>query len=275
MDDEFLSSYRQSPSPEFAQVLLATLNRADKARETRRKAVAKRSGLAFAGVCLAITLLMIVSPAARTAARAVIGEIIARIIVKNTTVYVNSDTVDISKLPQKVESFTTVWTPLNPGKISTDYPFLARLPAWVPSGYVLQERAALSFISPSLDHPPLEALFEWKNGAGGILQLSVYKGTCPYGESADDCAGTTSFSVGKNSEPQVITVKDQPGVIFSEVIYLADLSDPVREWNPERGKLVPQGLLMSWEDEGTTFLLMANSMSLSRHDLIRMAESIP
>jgi hypothetical protein len=274
MDDEFLSGFRKSPSAEFSQSLYAKLDQENRAQD-HCKTVIKRVSLVFLGACLVFALLMEFSPVARTAAQTAFKDIIARIFVNNTTVFVNNIPVDVSKLPQESESYNTVWTPLSPEDISTDYPIFARLPAWVPAGYKLQERAALAFVSPSLDHPPVYALFEWGNRIGEIIQLIIYNGTCPVGQDRNTCASATSFSVGINSEPQVVAVNDQPGVIFNEVLYLANLTDPVQNWNPERGKLVPKGTMLSWDDDKTMFWLMTNSQRLSRHNLIRMAESIP
>ena len=73
----------------------------------------------------------------------------------------------------------------------------------VPSGYVLQEQAALYY--PSMYRPPTFSIFQWKNSPGEMIELEVNKGSCPNGpfyESGDprsDCVIQTYISVGESS----------------------------------------------------------------------------
>jgi hypothetical protein len=266
MNDEFLSGFRQSPAPQFTRALYTRLVNEEKARQTVRRTTGKRVALAFAALSLAFALLMIVSPTARTAAQEVIEGVIAKITVKNMTFYVSNDSPDLSRFPQEGESYNSIWTPLSLSDISTDYAFLAKLPAWVPSGYVLQDRVALYYVTyPAKPIPPDAAVYQWKNHAGDTIQLMESEGT----------SGQLGAGVELTGEPQVIAVNDQPGVIYGGITALDNLADPVKEWNPVRWKIVPKGLTMIWEDEKTTFWLVTNSQKLSRRNLIRMAESIP
>ena len=205
MNDDFLSGFRHPPSPEFAQTLHARLVNEEKALKLIRRTAGKRVALAFAVLSLALALLMFVSPAARTAAQQVINDMIAKITLKGITLFVSSDSADPSKFPQEGESYELIWTPLSPSEITTDYIFLARLPTWVPSGYVLQDRAALYYVSyPDTPIPPDTAVFEWKNRAGEIIQLMERKGSCSYEQSGSDCTSQIFVGVGLNDEPQVI-----------------------------------------------------------------------
>jgi hypothetical protein len=276
MNDDFLCGFRQPPSPEFAQSLYARLVNEEKAQKIMHRTAGKRAALALAVLSLAFALLMYVSPAARAAAQQVINELIGKITLKGITFFVSSDSADPSKFPQEGESYELVWTPLSPSEISSDYSFLARMPAWVPSGYILQDRAALYYVSyPIKPIPPDTAVFQWKNRAGEMIELMEQKGSCPYEPSGSGCTGQLSVSVGMNDEPQVIAVNDHPGVIFGGMTATYNLADPVKKWNPERWKIVPKGLTMIWENGGTTFWLITNSQKVSRDNLIRLAESIP
>ena len=83
------------------------------------------------------------------------------------------------------------------------------------------------------------------------------------------------MSVGLDSEPQVIAINDQPGILIGGYTGLADLSDPVRTWNPSRWKLVAKGMTMVWDSEGTEIRIFAVSKTLTKAQLLRFAESIP
>jgi hypothetical protein len=269
MNDDFLSQYRQAPRPEFARSLYARLAREAKAGPLNgRHAVAKRIGFGLAALCLVFAIVMAVSPAARAA----VDRIVATITVGRTTVYVNSGPMVV---PTGVyESYDVIWSPVSPGNISANYPFFAHLPAWVPAHFKLQDRAALYYAS--MDKPvPVSALFEWKDNRGGTIQLMVEKNNCPDPLSEADCSYQGFMSVGLDSEPQVIAVNAQPGILIGGTTGLADLSDPVRTWNPSRWKLVSKGLTMIWDNEGRTFRIFAASKTVTKAQLLRFAESIP
>jgi hypothetical protein len=279
MNDDFFSTFREEPPPVFTQSLYHKLAHETEAQHgVRRNSNLKRMGLAFAALILVFALTLAVSPAARAA----MDEIITEIIVRGTTVFVSNEVPDYSTFPEESESYAVIWTPVSPEEISADYPFFAKLPTWVPSGYVLQERAALYYWD--MFAPPSSSLFQWKNGHGEMIQLEVNKGSCPNGpfyESGaprSDCAIQAFISVGKESEPQVIAVHDQPGVLIRVAYGFADLSGDVREWNPDRWKKSKdpaKGISMIWENDGRTFRLVAESAAITKEDLIRLAESIP
>jgi len=276
MDDDFLSGFRQPPTAEFAQGLLARLVDEEKARKKTRDSTWKRVGFAFAALCLALTVLLLVSPAARTAAQQVINDILGKITLPGITVFVSSDRPSPSEFPPELESYEVIWTPLSPDEISSGSSDLARLPAWLPPAYALQGRAALFYQSyPTRPIPPDMAVFQWKSRAGDIIQLMVDKTSCSYEQSLSDCASHTYVAMGINDEPQVITVNGHSGIIFSGMTFVFNLSDPVKQWNPARERLVPQGLTMMWRDDVILFWITTNSPEISRDDLMRLAESIP
>jgi hypothetical protein len=279
MNDDFFSTFREAPRPEFTESLYTRLMQEARAQQvTRRNHTAKRIGLAFLALLLAFTILLAVSPAARAA----VDEIIREIMVRGITVFVSSDEPDYSDLPEVSETYSILWSSASPEEISADYPFFAKLPAWMPSGYVLQEQAALYY--PSMYGPPVFSIFQWKNSAGEMIELEVNKGSCPNGpfyESGaqrSDCQIQAFISVAEKNEPQVIKIHDQPGVFIRVAYGFADLSGPVREWNPARWRLSKdptKGGWVIWENDGRTFSLIASSATITREDLIRVAESIP
>lgn len=281
MNDDFFSSFRQSPRIEFNQALYTKLTQHEETATISRHLIAKRMAFALAAVCLIFVLTLAVSPPLRAAALAAIDEIITKITVRGVTVFVSDEPAPV--VPTGVsESYSVLWKPVGPEDISRNYSFFDKRPDWVPSGYVLEERAALYY--PSIYGPPVSAVFQWKNDAGRMIQLEVNEGSCPNGpfyESGvlrSDCRIMTNISVGLENEPQVTAVNDQPAVFFRSFVGFAELSDPVREWNPSRWKIIEgstQSMWLIWENDGRTFVLNAGSPTVTKDDLIRMSESIP
>ncbi len=276
MNDDFFSSFRQSPRAEFSQSLYEKLIQETGSRQfMRRNIIANRIFLAAAALCLALALAIAVSPAVRAA----VTDIIKTIILKGTTVLVSDDQPAIS---EKGESYSAIWTPVHPSDISR-HPFFAKLPAWVPSNYVLQERSAFVYGS-MYQEMPSSVLVEWKDDRGGTIQLSIDKGSCPNGPLYDsgsrrsDCTRQSYFSVGAEAQPEIVTVNGQSAVLFHNLQLLWDLSGPVRKWNPIRGKFNnrdPEASYLIWEADGRTFDLAIKSKTITQEDLIRLAESIP
>ncbi len=286
MNDDFFSNFRQSPRAEFTQSLYAKLMQDAKAGPfIGRHSTAKRIAYALAALCLIFAVTIAVSPAVRAAALAAVEQIIAKITMRGITVWVYEELPPASTAES--ESYGEIWTPVSPKDISTDYSFFAKLPTWVPSNYVLQERAALYYGS-MYNESPSSALFEWKDKAGEKLQLWIQKGSCPNGPLYDpngplhdrrsDCTLEAYIVVGLDSEPQVVAINGQPAIFFRGVMGLADLSGSVRKWNPSRWKSskdVTKGASMIWESDGRTFVLIVESMTITKEDIIRLAESIP
>lgn len=283
MNEDFLSKFRQSPRHEFTESLYTKLTQDAKAEPSiNLYSTKRRIAYTLAVLCLIFALTIAMSPSARAAALMAVDSIIAKITVRGTTVFVNSD--EPPAVPTGIsESYSVIWTPVSPDDIVADYPFFAKIPAWVPAGYVLQDRAALFYFS-MYEETPHHALFEWKNKTGATIQLQVMRGACPNGPGpsempTSDCTLLTYISVGLTSEPQVIAVNGQPAVFFRGVpYYVTDLSGSVREWNPERGKPIrdsTKGAWMTWESDGRVFTLVATSNTITKKGLLRVAESIP
>jgi hypothetical protein len=279
MNEDFFSTFRESPRPEFTESLYHKLTKQTKMQQvTRQTLLVKRVSLAFVALTLAFAITLAVSPVARAA----VDEIIRELMVRGITVFVSSDEPDYSDLPEVSETYSILWSPATPDEISADFPFFAKLPTWVPSGYVLQEQAALYY--PSMYGPPTSSVFQWKNSTGELIQLEINQGSCPNGpfyESGarrSDCEIEGFVSVGEKSDPQVIAVHEQPGVFIRVAYGFADLSGQVREWNPGRWRInkdPTKGAWIIWESDGRTFQLVAESATITKEALIRIAESIP
>jgi hypothetical protein len=284
MNDEFLYQLYEEPEPEFAKILRqkliqsssTNLKQDEKAGSIiSRHPMAKRMALALVALSLTFALAIIVSPTVRAA----VTDIIKTIIVRGTTVWVSED---VPAVRGEGETYSEIWTPASPSELSADYPDFAKLPTWVPSGYLLQERAAL-FGSVSQEKA-YSVLVEWKNKHGDTIQLKVLKGSCPNGylwESGaprSDCTHMGYFIVGSEDQPEVIMINEQPAVLFPGLQILMDLSDPIRQWNPYRVKFdnrEPEAFFLTWESDGMTFEIATKSPTISKKDLIRLAESIP
>lgn len=279
MNDDFLSKFQQPPRPEFVQSLYTSLARqANAEQEVPHTSPARRIIIALAALCLLFALTLIISPTLRAAALALVDDIMAKITVRGTTVFVSEGSVPVPTSGIS-ESYSMIWTATTPGAIAAEYPFFASLPRWVPRGYKVQTRAAL-FFGSMYDETPTSALYEWKDPRGNTIQLSVMKGSCPNGPGpsqipSSDCTLSINISVGLDSEPQVVAVNDQPAVLYKGISTLSDLSDPVRKWNPARGKVINAGTTIIWENGEKTFQLVIESTKITKKDALRLAGSIP
>lgn len=276
MNDEFFTKFRQSPPPEFVKSLFVRLTQETNSHPFPPQTFMKRLVLALMALCLAFALAMLISPDVRAA----VSDLLAKITVKGTTIFVSDD---VPAVVEESETYAEIWTPMSPDEILANYPFFAELPTWVPAGYTLQERAAIYSGGMNTDVPS-SVLFEWKNKKGELIQLNIQKGSCPDGPTYDsgasrsDCTHQAFFSVGLETQPQVIEVNDQPAVLFYDFLFLRDVSGSVREWNPTRYKFNnhdPEALFLRWEADGRTFEIAVKSRTISRRALIRLAESIP
>jgi hypothetical protein len=227
------------------------------------------------------------SPAVRADARAVVDNFIAKITMRGMTVWVYDEFPTPTEEWERSESYGEIWRPVSPGDISANYPFFAPLPTWVPSGYTLQERAAIYFQSTYAETPSF-SVFEWKDNTDDMIQLDVRKASCPNGPfynpdeplpaERSDCTIWTFIPLPLESEPQVIAINGQPALFYRGLTTFADLSGSVRKWNPSRymsNMDVTKGATMRWESDGRTFTLIATSTTISKEDLLRLAESIP
>jgi len=281
MNDNFFSKFHQSPREEFAQSLYANLTKDVNPSRLAGRTATRRFTYALAVVCLAVLLGIAVSPAAARA----LEKIISTIRMRGVTVIVDDEPY-VSSGEESYESYSFIWKPLTTNDISDDYPFFAKLPTWIPSGYLLQERAGLYF--GSMYESPSEAVFEWKNNDGKTIQLSVAAGSCPNGEFYDpngplhdrrsDCKIAMYVSIGPDSTMESLTISDQPAILFHKGVWFADLSGSVGKWNPYRARVpkdATSGAWMTWERDGRTFILTVESETIKREDIVRMAESIP
>lgn len=276
MSEDFFLTFRESPRPEFTESLYRKLTKETKMQQvTRRTLFVKRVSLACLALILAFALTLVVSPTARAA----VFELLAKITVRGTTVFVSDD---VPAFSGEGETYSAIWTPIDSSEISLKYPFFAKLPTWIPPGFVLQERAALY---GSMDLDVLSSVVvEWKNDRGDVIQINIQKGSCPNGPSYEsgaqrsDCRREALFSVGLEAQPQVVAVNDQPAVLFKNYLLLMDLSDPVQKWNPSRATFNnrdPEALFLTWETDEMTFDIAVKSPSVTEEDLLRLAESIP
>jgi hypothetical protein len=281
MNDDFLYTLHEEPEQEFVNSLRQQLIQSfysDRAQDTKARSftgrypMAKRMTLTMMALSLAFILALATSPAVRAA----VTDIMKTIIVRGATVWVSDD---VPAVKGEGETYSDIWTPVHPSEISD----LAKLPTWIPFGYLLQERAAL-FASLNQEEKAYSALFEWKNKHGNSIQLKVSKGICPNGEfwesgaRRSDCGRMTYFEVGSEYRPEVITIHDQPALLFPDFQMLMDLSDPIQKWNPNRVKYDnrdPEAFYLIWESGSMTFEIATKSPTIWKKDLIRIAESIP
>ena len=171
MNDKFLYLLQEEPDTEFVKALRQKLTLFSPSQIGENEnaismisqhSLAKRITLAFVALILAFALAITISPAVRAA----VTDILETIIMRGTTVWVSND---VPAMRGESETYSEIWTPVRPSELYTTYPDFAKQPAWVPRGFLLQERAAL-FGSMTKD-VPYSVLFEWKHPYGGTIQL--------------------------------------------------------------------------------------------------------
>jgi hypothetical protein len=285
MNDDFLSKFRQPPRPAFARALYLRLEQTAEAKPVSSQyPTAARIVRVLAVLFLAFLLTLDAFPTVRAAALAVVEGIIKTFTAQGTVVIIDDNQPAESG---EGETYAEIWQPGSLDKISADYPFFDRLPAWSPPGFLLQERAAFIYASMH-QNLPSAVLFEWKKDNVGIIQLRIEKGSCPGGpiynpaspslELGSDCTRATTFIVSPENQPETLTVNRQPAVLFHHLQMLMNLSDPVRQWNPARGTFDnrdSEALYLTWENNGTLFSLASKAQTVTKEELLRMAESIP
>jgi len=279
MNDDFLTNFRQPPRPEFSAALYDRLMQEASPAPAHRP-TARRLALAFAlTFSLILTFSLALSPTLRAAAQSAVDSILAKIIVRGTTVLVTDDLVTPT-LEAETESYSQLWTASSPQEIAASQPYFDKLPAWVPAEYTLQKRAAL-FYGSMYAETPSSAAYQWRDAQGRTIQLEVLHGDCPNGYDPDrpsDCDLAVYLVVNLESEPQVLSVNGHPAVFYKGAMGFYNLADPVRAWNPSRWKAAAhpeQGASLIWDADGRTFFLIVESDSISKEDLLRLAESIP
>jgi len=82
-------------------------------------------------------------------------------------------------------------------------------------------------------------------------------------------------SVGLDSEPQVVSVNDHPAILIGGATGYANLSGTIRTWNPERWRIAPKEMTLIWKTEEMAFRIFVVSKSITKAQLLRIAESIP
>jgi hypothetical protein len=233
--------------------------------------------LALVAIALALGIAFVVSPAVR----AQVSSLLGKITVHGITIFIDEER-PISA--GEGETYSEVWTPVTPEQINDEHPFFAIYPAWMPFGYSLQKEAALYYITTWAEVPD-SALVQWKNLWGDRIQLHIASGSCPDGPPDEtteaiggDCTLLSYFSVGLESQPQVVKVHDQPAVMFHGIMMFADLFETDLKWNVSRWQWNSDpeaGYSLFWEKNGRAYSLVAWGRTISEKDMIRIAESIP
>jgi hypothetical protein len=284
MNDKFLYGLHEEPEAVFAKNLHQKITRPPYTRLAQDKKTRLFNGQYFTPKRVTLMLAALIVVFAFTLAilptvQAAVTEIIKTITLRGTTVWVSEH---VPAIQGESETYSEIWSPVRPIDIAANYPEFAKLPTWVPDGYLLQERAAHF---GSMTHPmPTSVLVEWKNDHGDIIQLKVSKGSCPNGQlwesgvPRSDCAYGWGFNVDSKSQPELIKINEQAALLFPNLQMLMNLSDPVKKWNPYRIKFdnrAPDAFFMIWESDGMRLEIATKSRTISKEDLVRFAKSIP
>jgi hypothetical protein len=231
---------------------------------------AQRIALSVAFACALLLVAAILYPPTRQAMAQAIDTITFGMI----TVIIEENQPTEAVNPEEVfESYGAVWIPGNLEEIQTDHPQLATLPAFIPEGYVLQERVGF-FLQGTYSEEPLFVIYQWKNAQGDWIELEVNDSSCPEGYSSfgkDSCGGHLYIS---SESPIFVNIHDQQGVLQPRML-LDDFSGKINRWNARRYRVYETGFSLYWEHDKSLYILRVTSDDISQDELIRIAESIP
>lgn len=235
MNEDFLIHLQKSPRPEFAAELYRKINQPAPAGPS----LALRAALAASALCAAVAVTSFISPAARAAVLSLIREI-GGVSFFETADYPGIDNPTI--VPEKILSLA---------EAQAELPFSISLPIWVPEGYVRDDNVRITRFSNA--YTPVTITWRGKSADGSdtLLELMI-------GQTIGD------WIVGWNSL-ETVKIKGQDASLIRGM-----WNSNTKEWdeNPET-----IGLTLIWAKGETTYSLF--SPTLSRAELIRIAESIP
>jgi len=131
---------------------------------------------------------------------------------------------------------------MSPAQAQAAAPFQYAVPAWAPTGFVLQPEAEV--LAPPATDGYASVSLTWQNDAGAMIELTI----------SQDQAGLGLAGAG--SDPQPVQIGSQLGSLSQLSGFAADR------------------LLLYWTSGKLSYRLSADVGSATRDDLVRMAGSV-
>lgn len=244
-EDDFLTQFRETPRPEFADQLYRRINQPMNTTHANSSPVRRRLALTFALLSLLLVMLVVASPAARTLAADLVRQF-------------GAITVAPADVASPAEPAPTAAPPTNDAvafarnaaEASTIAGFTVLQPGWLPAGY--------------------EAAGDWSvaSQAQGVVVVREYRAQQgehflifnQYRYGSED---HFDQSYGPNETVSDVHVRGQQGLAISGRLMV----------HPDNvgAEPLPTNWLM-WEEDGVTFTFFGDE--LSHEALMRMAETL-
>lgn len=244
-EDDFLTQFRETPRPEFADQLYRRINQPMTTINTNKSPARRRLALTFALLSLLLVMLVLASPTARTLAADLVRQLGA-ITVAPADVESPAEPVPTAAPPTN----DAVTFARNVAEASAMAGFTVLQPGWLPAGY--------------------EASGDWSVASQGQGVIVVREYRAQQGEhflifNQYRYGSEDQFdqSYGSNETVTDVQVRGQQGLAISGRLMA----------HPDKVDVdpLPTDWLM-WEEDGVNFTLFGNE--LGHEALMRMAESL-
>jgi hypothetical protein len=240
-------------------------------RQLNTRSMNKRK--AVVGAALVFTALLVMA-LAYPPARVAIAQGIEVITFGMITIrVVEPEAISTQEPGTVVENYGIVWTPSTVEEVKTNYPRLAGVPNWAPTGYELQDFVALYFWSMH-DEKAWQVLYEWRTTDDRWIQLEIIDNGCPdvYSFEGRDNCGSMYMEM---ESPSFVTVNNEAALFYERPASRAIFPEPVHQWNAGHYQTEEYGLHLYWQSDQRLYMLSTSSEEVLQEDLIRMLESIP
>jgi hypothetical protein len=172
---------------------------------------------------------------------------------------VSSTTVRSSQLPvashvtaQRVPQLGPQEAQRQLEQVRQQVPFPLRLPAWVPSGLILSDAVVGHGSSVNGSEAPVSVLISYAHGGDPSGRLTI-----------QEIEGQAQGGIGvPASHAQDVTIDNHPA------IYARGASDAKGQWYD-----TADVELLSWGQDGVTYVMRASDLGLTREDLVRVGAS--
>jgi hypothetical protein len=242
MNDQFLKRYRAAPRPEFVEELRKRLETKEEKPIRRLQALGLRPVvLSLMTLLLVLTLTLTISPSARAQVQDWVEQV-GNMMFTATNDYPGGD--------EPVTIVQTDTLSLEEARAQVAFPI--DLPAWVPAGYVLQEKVNVTHFN---DAQMTMYEIDWHAPEKATFSLTIIEQR-PNGKD-------NQFVIGQESIEEV-----QVNGVTAALVRGGWNAD-ARQWDN------PDILTLYLDRGGQTYIFQAFERDISIDDLVRIAGSLP
>lgn len=234
-----------------AQVAMSQRKHRPLRRPRALGATGRWRAFASAAVVVLLVLLPLAVPPVRAAVSGFMQQRFGLVLVEPTPprLQPTTGTPAVAGTPQLV-----MWVPL--AEVQRNTPFPIRAPAWLPKGLIVRGAfTAPAYSSDDVDGP-IKVRVQYGRADGAMGGLGIEQ------------TATERYRGGNaipSTKAQSVTVSGHPAVYVQG----AWTSTMAMAWDE-----TADAAMLSWNQDGFTFMIQTGSLGLTRDDLIRIAESL-